>query len=172
MSFLRRCSLLAGLLAACRPPVPVPAPSTGDPCRVASPSSSTLDTVTVGYSELENDAPRILPDARRTLVRRDCLGRVSPDLALTWTRDSSGTVWTFELGAGIPAQTIVEQWEARRNGGIWPWAHVLAVRAATPARLVVSLDRAFSEVPSAFGFPDLAVSTAGATGSSQPVRLG
>lgn len=169
MSSLRRCSLIAGLLAACRPPAPPPAPSTGDPCRIAGPSSSILDTVTIGYSELENDGRRVLLASNRTLIRQDCRGRVGPDLALRWTRDASGATWAFDLDTDTPAQAVVEQWEARRNGGIWPWAHILAVRAPGPARLVVSLDSAFADVPRAFGFPELAISPVRPTESSRPV---
>jgi hypothetical protein len=120
--------------------------------------STGFDTVTVAVPEPENESGRLLLRlSGETLIRVDCEGRTLPSLANSWTREASGTRWTFELDSTLTSDSLVAQWELRRNGGFWPWNRILEVRAPTPRRLEVRLDSSFASVPQAFSIPQLVV---------------
>jgi hypothetical protein len=171
LTWKRLASTVAGL-AACSPAHP--APITGDEsCFVVPAVAPNRDTVTLSFTDRidatnapvpQNEAERfVFRHTTATLVRFDCHGELMPELARSWSRDSSGFVWTFRL---VPeptgplsgtAELIVAEWEARRNGGIWPWPRILEVRAIGTDSLAVRLDTAFAEVPREFGLPFMAV---------------
>src|SRR5437899_2485107 len=67
----------------------------------------------------ENDAERLVfRQLYETLIRVDCLGRVLPGLAESWTRDVVSRPWTFTLrtdarfwdGAPVSARDVVAAW--------------------------------------------------------------
>jgi hypothetical protein len=151
------------LVAACRPAATgVVSPSDG-PCLVPGTSAPSFGTVSVAFSELENPGDRL---SRRltgaTLIRVDCEGVVRAGLAHRWSRDAGGTLWTFELDSSSgspPASALIEEWEARRNGGIWPWGRILEAYAVGRSRLEIRLDTTFTQVPAALALPALAFTT-------------
>ena len=146
------------LAASCRPPAPSVVVSGDLSCRVPADATTILDTVTIAFNERENEAGRLfLRLSGETLIRVDCDARVHPALARRWTRDSSGTSWTFELDTTITAATLIQQWDLRRNGGLWPWIRILEARAVAPNRLEVRLDTAYTSIPTGFALPGLAV---------------
>jgi hypothetical protein len=155
---LTRWSWVLLAAASCRPAASGAVyPDTG-PCRVPGDLTASLDTITVAFPEPENESGRMLLRlSGETLIRVDCEGRTRPSLATRWTRDASGTTWTFELDSALTSESLVAQWDLRKNGGFWPWARMLEVRAPDPRRLEVRLDTAFASIPQAFAIPQLAV---------------
>jgi hypothetical protein len=144
--------------ASCLPPATGVIVPGRHPCRVPADTTVRLDTVTIAFAERENEAGRLLLRLTgETLVRVDCDGRVHPALARRWTRDSSGTSWVFELDTAITAAALIQQWDLRRNGGLWPWGRILEVRAVAANRLEVRLDTVFASIPAGFAQPGLAV---------------
>jgi hypothetical protein len=148
------------LVAACRPAATgVVSPGDG-PCLVPGPSAPSFDTIAVAFSQLENTGDRLsLRLTGATLIRVDCEGVVRAGLAHRWSRDAGGTRWTFELdssSASPPASALIEEWESRRNGGIWPWGRILEARAVGHSRLEIHLDTTFTQVPAEFALPALA----------------
>ena len=165
---LSRWSWVMLAVASCRPGATGPVHPAADPCRIAPDSLSLLDTVTVAFNEREFETGRMVSRlSGETLIRVDCEGRTRPSLALRWSRDISGTTWTFALDSSVTAPSVVAQWDLRRNGGLWPWSRILEVRAPAPQTLEVRLDTAFSEVPQSLAIPELSVALARVTGSGQ-----
>lgn len=109
-----------------------------------------------------------------TLITTDCGGRIGPGLAQRWSRDDTGTVWTFWITPGLrsshgnilDAATIRTSWDRRRNGGLWPASDILEVEVAGPLELRVHLTTAHREVPLLFADPAL-----GVTGAVLPGRV-
>jgi hypothetical protein len=160
------------LAASCRPAASGLVIPGGGPCYIPPDGPGGRDTVSIAFSERENDAGR---QFRRftgeTLIRVDCEDRIHPGLARRWTRDASGTVWSFELETSISAQSLVEQWDLGRNGGIWAWVRILEVRAAGPDRVEVRLDTIFAQIPTTFAIPGLSVSPSAPTDSGPVGRI-
>jgi hypothetical protein len=145
------------LAAGCRPATTVVSPA-ASPCRVPADSQLSRDTLRISFSEQENESSRLLLRlGGGTLVRVDCEGRVHPGLAWTWDRDDAGTTWTFTLDSLTSAQSVVDQWNLRRRGGLWPWDRILDVRATGTNLLTVRVDSGYSEVPIAFAQAGLSV---------------
>ena len=150
-------------------------PETGDPCFIGAGTVAPRDTVTLSFTEQidpagapvpANTAERVLfRQTSETLTRLDCTGQIRPALARRWTRDHpSGFVWSFELDTTpalgktiVPSHVVVATWEARKNGGMWPWPRILSVEAVAPFILQVRLDSVFTELPAAFASPDLSI---------------
>ena len=158
------------LAVSCRPAATGAVPPGGDPCRIPA-AATGLDTLNVGFSEGENEGGRLLLRLTgQTLIRVDCEGRIHPALARTWTRDAAGTTWTFTLDSTIQATSLLSQWDLRRNGGLWAWAHILEAAAPAPDQLTVRLDSVFPDVPAAFAQPGLSV-TPSVLPSAPPARI-
>lgn len=146
------------LAAACRSVPTTAVPPLPDPCRFVPAGPAVFDTIAIAFSERDNEGGRLLLGLTgRTLIRVDCAGRTHPGLARRWSRAQDGLAWVFELDRAIAAETVVEQWDIRRNAGLWPWSRILEVRALAPARLEVRLDTAFADVPVSLALPMLGV---------------
>lgn len=150
--------------------VPAPAP---DPCLAGDGYRDTL-VLALDQPVTRNAAPVPANLAERfafrqryeTLVRLDCTGALRPGLAERWSGDSSGTIWTLELGehrfsggAPVTAEAIVEGWNrdgrlARRQ------TSVASVTAIGPRTLTVRLGRPAPDGPAILADADLAVSGA------------
>ena len=142
--------------ASCRPAASGVVSPDDAPCHVPRNPAARLDTITVAFSERENEAGRLLLRlSGETLIRVDCEGQTRPSLATRWVRDAAGTTWTFELDSTVTSESMAAQWDLRRNGGLWPWTRILGVQAPNPRQLKVRLDSAFSAVPLAFALPQL-----------------
>jgi hypothetical protein len=131
-----------------------------------------VDTLTVALTDSvnagratnpTNDSERLLfREFAETLVRLDCHGHPRPGLAIAWTPDSSGRVWTFTLrddlgiaAAAPAAERIALQWQSRpatlRAMGID------SAVALDPRHLAVFLRRVEDPVPRLFADPSLAL---------------
>jgi len=100
-----------------------------------------------------------------TLVRLDCAGALQPGLAERWSGDSSGTVWTIELGehrfdggAPVTAERIIESWN--RDGLARRRTSIVSVAALGPHTLSITLGRAAPEGPAVLADAGLAVAGA------------
>jgi hypothetical protein len=113
-----------------------------------------------------NDSERLLfRQSSETLIRLDCEGEIRPALAVAWSPDTSGRVWTFTLGdepsfpSGSPTpELVVLAWQGRpaalRAAGIE------SAMALDQRRLVVTLRGREDSVPRAFAHPALALTRA------------
>ncbi len=166
------------------PVVPVP-PAAVDACVVGDGGRDTL-VVVLEAAVSGNLAPVPANVAERfafrqryeTLVRLDCDGGLRPGLAEHWSSDSTGTVWTFELGerrfsGGEPvtAERVAESWTRhgldRRRGVID------SVVAQGPRTLVVTLGSPAPAGPALLADPALAVAgPRGADGWPEGTRIG
>jgi hypothetical protein len=179
---------LAGgaLCAACAAPAPVPPPAPvevpaevpapmPDPCLAGDGYRDTL-VMALDQPVTRDAAPVPANLAERfafrqryeTLVRLDCTGALRPGLAERWSGDSSGTIWTFELGehqfdggAPVTAERIIESWN--RDGLATRRPAIASVRAPGPRTLIVTLGRPAPEGPAILADAGLAV--AGPQGS-------
>ena len=155
---LSRLSWVMLAVVSCRPGTTGPVLPGTDPCRIVSQALPLLDTITIAFNEREVETGRMVSRlSGKTLVRVDCQGRTRPSLAHRWTRDNSGTTWTFDLDSSVAASSVVAQWDLRRNGGLWPWNRILEVSAPAPGTLEVRLDTVFAEVPQALAIPELSI---------------
>ena len=154
-------------------PAEVPAPAPADPCLAGDGGRDTL-VVALDQPVTRNAAPVPANLAERfvfrqryeTLVRLDCTGALRPALAERWSGDSSGSVWTLELGehhfsggAPVTAEAIIDSWN--RDGRLEKRrASIGSAAAAGPRTLVVTLSRPAPEGPAILADADLAVSGA------------
>ena len=70
------------LAASCRPAATGPVSPGGQPCQIPPDAIARLDTVTVAFSEQENESGRmVLRLTGEMLVRVDRQGRIRPSLA-------------------------------------------------------------------------------------------
>ena len=154
------------LAAACNPAAPGIISLPASSCLIPASRGTAPDTLSIAFSERENESGRLLLRlTAETLIRVDCEGRVRPGLARSWQRDGSGTSWTFTLDSSVQTGTVISQWDLRRSGGLWPWRHILEVRATGPNLLTIRLDTAFAEVPVEFARTDFSVVSAPSPGS-------
>ena len=156
-------------------PAEVPAPAPADSCLAGDGGRDTLVMV-LDQTVTRNSAPVPANLAERfafrqryeTLVRLDCSGALRPGLAGRWSGDSSGTVWTLELGehrfsggAPVTAEAIIDSWT--RDGRLAKRRTSIASAAAPgPRTLIVTLGRPAPDGPAILADADLAV--AGARG--------
>ena len=109
------------------PALPIPAPR-DSACDVIAGPAITPDSFVIALTQPvdpahapapENDAERLVfRQLYETLIRVDCLGRVLPGLAESWTRDVVSRPWTFTLrtdarfwdGAPVSARDVVAAW--------------------------------------------------------------
>ena len=114
------------------PAIPAPTPSSarGTACVLEAGPVQPADTLTVALTGPVDPAHAPVPvsDAERLvfaqlyepLVHVDCVGRVVPGLAESWSVDSGGGRWTFTLrrdaqfwdGAPVTAQDVLAAWHA------------------------------------------------------------
>jgi hypothetical protein len=103
-----------------------------------------------------------------TLVRVDCLGRVSPGLAASWRLDTDGRTWIVTLregarfsdGTPVTAAGVRASWtRGSVDGALRPHVSRLAqsVDVADDRTLVIRLRSHREEAPAALAHPDLAV---------------
>lgn len=151
------CLLAAGVLwvAGCSAPPPVVPPALTT-CLVPTDSIVRPDTLTVVF---EGDAEALAfanEQVHQTLVQLDCQGVIVPAAAVQWGRVDEGRTWMFAMSPnGLTADRVAAAWESRRNGGIWPWPHILTATPRDHQHLLVTLDTAFAELPMAFALPPL-----------------
>ena len=74
-------------------PEPLP-PGPSSACLLGTPGSPAPDTITVVVPKSDSAAAASANEFD-TLIRLDCEGRPMPGLASSWSRDSTGTNWTF-----------------------------------------------------------------------------
>lgn len=157
------------LILSCAPSRPFPVPAV-DICRTHGDSAiGRQDTVTValaGPFRLDSIAqPRsqseqfVSRQVYRSLVTLDCLGNIAPGLAGTWHAEDAGRSWVFGLSgeSAVTAEVVRAIWDARRNGGLWPWPEILDVEVMDSLRLRVRLDRPHDSLPAAFADARLAI---------------
>lgn len=148
-------------------PAPVAAPSPAGACLLGTSGVAARDTLTVVVSQSDS-APIAAANNFDTLIRLDCEGRAIPGLASRWTRDSSGTVWTFVLpdSTAPGALDIASAWNSSDSASAV--LEVSGVKEAVPAehgRLVVTLERPSESVPSIFADRSLGLHHPGTTPS-------
>jgi hypothetical protein len=119
-----------------------------------------------------NDSERLLfREFSETLIRLDCQGQAWPALALAWSSDTSGRVWTFTLrddsavAAGSPAaERVALAWRARPAA-----LQALGIDSATAQdhrHLAVTLRERENSVPRLFADPSLGLDRTGAPAGS------
>lgn len=163
---VRRCrrSVLAamwvagGCLAACAPhsaAVPTPTGRVADGCLVAGGTPRREDTVVVAFADSAAARRALFRQRFASPVRLDCDGRVRPDLAAAWSRDSSGGFWTLSLRDGADAAALTSAWRGRapalRRAGI------ASVVPLDDRRVVVGFARPSPTVPDALADTALAI---------------
>jgi hypothetical protein len=160
------------VLLGCRPKPPFPAiVPQSDHCRLGGNSVQAADTLTVALSDSvdlarasnpTNDSERLLfREFSETLIRLDCQGQIRPGLAVAWTSDTTGRVWTFalrdgtEFPAGSPtAEQVSLEWQTRP--GALQAVGIESVTALDRQRLAVTLRGREDSVPRLFADPGLA----------------
>jgi hypothetical protein len=122
------------------------------------------DSVRLAHaSNPTNDSERLLfRKAFETLIRLDCQGQTRPGLAVAWSPDTTGRVWTFTLRdesrlSGDPPRTarIVSEWQTRP--AVTQAVGIESVRALDHRRLAVTLREPEVSVPRLFADPALSV---------------
>ena len=112
-----------------------------------------------------------------TPVRLDCEGRAGPDLAIAWSRDTSGRFWTLQLGDTTAttalrwtARTLVATWRADPDAAaVLRWAGVESLIPLDDRRLVIGFAAPHLELPDLFADPSLGVAPADARPAVVPV---
>ena len=157
------------------PALPIPTPR-DSACDVVAGPAITPDSFVIALTQPvdpahapapapapENDAERLVfRQLYETLIRVDCLGRVLPGLAESWTRDDTGRRWTFTLrrdarfwdGAPVSARDVVAAWVSRDS------ALARAASVASDRTLTVTLIASADSTPLRFADPALAVAKA------------
>lgn len=137
------------------PPAP---PSPASACLLGTTGVPAADTLTVVVPQSDSAAVASANEYD-TLIRLDCEGRPVPGLASSWSRDSTGTIWTFVMpDSQTPgAIDIASVWTSSDSASA-----ILAlsgVRAAVPDdhRLVIHLDQPSGSVPVIFADHELGV---------------
>ncbi|MHB1862244.1 MAG: hypothetical protein ACYCVL_04665 [Gemmatimonadaceae bacterium] len=116
-------------------------------CSIADTSALPADTVHIVARDTRPLAAR---QRVRTLTRVDCEGILLPELATSWRKNDSATVWTFELSTN--AASIAEAWQ-RARGTPRAWPHVIDVQAMTPATARIEFDRPEPDGPALMSDP-------------------
>lgn len=136
-------------------------------------SAAALDTFTVALTD-PVDWARVATPANdsewllfrqlfATLVRVDCRGQIRPDIAASWTSDSTGRIWTFTFPEPgqftghppITAGAVASSWKARESG-----VHTLGIDSAVALddrTLRVVLGASRDSAPRLFADPLLSV---------------
>jgi hypothetical protein len=161
------------VLVGCRskPPFPAIAPQP-DGCRLGGESTEVVDTLIVALPDSvnpvhaanpTNDSERLLfREFSETLIRLDCQGQIWPALALAWSSDTSGRVWTFTLrddsaaAAGSPAAERVALAWRTRSAALQAMGIDSAI-AQDHRHLAVTLREREDSVPRLFADPSLAL---------------
>ncbi len=150
------------------PALPIPAPR-DSACDVVAGPAITPDSFVIALTQPvdpahapapKNDAERLVfRQLYETLIRVDCLGRVLPGLAESWTRYEVRRRWTFTLrtdarfwdGAPVSARDVVAAWVSRDS------ALARAASGASDRTLTVTLIASADSTPLRFADPALAV---------------
>ncbi|MGH7509089.1 MAG: hypothetical protein ACREMZ_06430 [Gemmatimonadales bacterium] len=146
-------------------------------------SAEELDSVTVALLEPvsqdyalspANDSERLLQRATfDTPIRLDCQLRAWPGLAVAWSRDSAGRVWTLTLaeearspdGSPVTAHHLVALWDRRKER----LEGLESAVALDEKRISVTLSRPQDSVPRILADPAFSLTIEPAEG---PFRLG
>ena len=89
------------------------------------------------------------------MIRLDCRSEVRPGLAQSWTGDSAGATWTFELhDSAVSAGEIAARWRSR---GILTEAGVDSAIPLDDRRLAVIMRTRSQSVPELFADSSLAI---------------
>jgi hypothetical protein len=154
-----------------KPPFPAIAPQS-DGCRLDGGSTEVVDTLIVALPDSVNPAHATNPtnDSERllfrefseTLIRLDCQGQVWPALAIAWSSDTSGRVWTFTLrddsgiAAGSPAaERVALEWQTR--SAALQAVGIDSAIALDRQHLAVTVQGREDSVPRLFADPSLAL---------------
>ena len=146
---------------------PAPAHVTPEPPAPPSPSSACLlgtsgvpapDTLTVVVPQSDS-ASVAAANEFDTLIRLDCEGRAVPGLASSWTRDSTGSIWTFVLpdSQAPGAIDVASAWNSSDTASVI--LSLSGVKDAVPdgRRLVIRLEQPAESVPVIFADHELGV---------------
>ena len=149
------CGHAAPTHVAPEPPAP---PSPSSACLLGTSGVPAPDTLTVVVPQSDSAAVASANEFD-TLIRLDCEGRPVPGLAASWTRDSTGTTWTFVLpDSQVPgAIDVASAWNSSDTASAI--LSVSGVREAVPdeRKLVVRLEHPVETVPVIFADHELGV---------------
>ena len=131
-------------------PEPIP-PGPSSACLLGTPGVPAPDTITVVVADSDSAAAAAANDFD-TLIRLDCEGRPMPGLASSWSRDSTGTNWTFVFpDSQVPgAGDVASAWKSGETA--LALLSQSGVREAVPdgQRLVIRLEQPAKSVPVIF----------------------
>lgn len=137
------------------PPAP---PSPSSACLLGTSGVPAPDTLTVVVPQSDSAAVAAANEFD-TLIRLDCEGRPLPGLASSWTRDSTGAIWTFVLADSLApgAIDVASAWNS--SGTASAILTLSGVSEAVPdeRRLVIRLERPAESVPVIFADHELGV---------------
>ena len=138
------------------PPTPAPAapPTPASACLIGTSGVPSPDTLTVVVPASDSAAVAAANDFD-TLIRLDCEGRAIPGPASTWSRDSSGKVWTFDLpdSTGPGPLDLTATWNASDSAKMVLDASGVVSAGPAPGnkhKLVVTLSQPSPSVPAIF----------------------
>ena len=115
----------------------------------------------------------------QTLVEADCEGNLEPALAVSWTENEQGRVWTFVLdpdarfwdGAPVLAGDVIASWTATRQrersrsgSSPWSWIHPDSLEQIDDFTLRVAMPVSVGASPAVFANASLAVARTDAAG--------
>ncbi len=153
--------VLAGCASARAAPEPAPSqvrrPSA---CAIASDSVGPARPLVVAYGDADDARRGRLAD-RLTPLRRDCVGRFLPGLAVRWSADTTGAFWTLTL-EGWTAGALAATWRADPDAeAALRSAGVTSLVPVDDRRLVVGFAAPSPSVPAVFADRALGVARPG-----------
>lgn len=141
------------------PPEPALAP---DPCLLPTGASRTDAEIVVAVAHAE-DSTAVARRQPRPFIRLDCNGSARPSAAESWSRDTTGRVWTFVIAPStgqVTAGSAASEWKSRPDAAtVLRQAGVASVVPLDERRLVVTLLWPADSVPAFFAHPGLGLVT-------------